>query len=54
MRDSITVKVPGIKPRNPLIAPALMRKAGFHKGDTISRQEGKRNLQREIRTLRGV
>jgi hypothetical protein len=37
-------------PRNPLVAPAMQRKAGRHdKSEKSQRQAGKRDLQRALR-----
>lgn len=38
------------KPRNPLVAPALMRQAGRH-GSTKPRQAARRELQQQITAL---
>lgn len=46
----ITVKT--LKPRNPLVAPAHFRRAGMHRpGSRLSRQEGQRALQRELKHM---
>lgn len=38
------------KPRNPVVAPSLMRQAGRHQG-ADERQAAQRDLQRQIRQL---
>ncbi|MBB4845524.1 hypothetical protein HNP55_004076 [Paucibacter oligotrophus] len=43
-----------LKPRNPLVAPALMRLAGRHGGPQTKgkqRQSAQRDLQKQIQTL---
>lgn len=43
-----------LKPRNPLVAPALRRRAGSHRPDGRSqRQQAGRVLQRELSRLVG-
>lgn len=38
------------QPRNPFVAPALLRRAGSHRGSTTAqRQEGQRALAKELR-----
>ncbi len=39
------------KPRNPLVAPALMRLAGRHGSNAKPRQAAHRDLQRQIAQL---
>jgi hypothetical protein len=47
----ITMKT--LKPRNPLVAPALFRRAGMHQpGSRFARQEGRRALQRELSQMK--
>ncbi|CAN5329938.1 hypothetical protein BH11PSE10_BH11PSE10_20140 [soil metagenome] len=41
----------GRKPRNPLVAPALMRLAGRHGGNAKPRQAARRDLQMQIAQL---
>lgn len=44
---------PGRKPRNPLVAPALLRQAGRHQAQRAAeRQRAKQDLALEIRRLR--
>lgn len=51
----IKVRIKQTRPRNPLVAPALLRKAGAHKKTAKSeRQAGKRKLQRELQRERSV
>ncbi len=41
------------KPRNPIVAPAHFRRAGSHQaGGRSQRQEGRRQVRREIEQLR--
>ncbi len=41
------------KPRNPLVAPSLMRRAGIHRAGTGSqRQQARRELKSELDRLR--
>jgi len=40
-----------LKPRNPLVAPALMRQAGRHGCSAKSRQTTRRELQAQIAQL---
>jgi hypothetical protein len=47
----ITLKNP--KPRNPLVAPSLQRKAGSHRtGGGAIRQQAQAALRREVERLR--
>ncbi len=47
----LTLKNP--KPRNPLVAPSLQRKAGMHRtGGGASRQQAQTALRREVERLR--
>jgi len=43
--------VVSLKPRNPLVAPALMRQAGRHGGSAKPRQAARRELQAQIAQL---
>lgn len=44
------MRVPAVKPRNPLVAAAARRAGGAHgRGD--ARQQAHRELQRELRSL---
>ncbi len=46
------IAVKTLKPRNPLVAPAHFRRAGSHRpGPRVSRQEGQRALQREMKQM---
>lgn len=41
-----------LKPRNPLVAPSLRRKAGLHRSDRqASRQSAVRALRREVGSM---
>ena len=41
------------KPRNPLVAPSLQRKAGSHRASGCAlRQQATRHLQREVERLK--
>lgn len=47
----LTLKAP--KPRNPLVAPSRLRRAGAHRAEPGAvRQQGQRALRREIDHLR--
>ena len=49
----IKLKLTAPKPRNPLVVPALQRKAGAHRRSASGeRQEGKRELARALRDAR--
>ncbi|MDZ7812131.1 MAG: hypothetical protein U5L74_03045 [Ideonella sp.] len=44
--------LPSVKPRNPLVAASLQRRAGSHRSSTASlRQSAKRALRSELRQL---
>jgi hypothetical protein len=46
----IKLKLNTPKPRNPLVAPAMKRKAGEHrKGATSERQAAQRDVRRELK-----
>lgn len=46
------LNVPTLKPRNPLVAASLKRRAGSHRADTTTgRQSAKRALFKELRQL---
>jgi hypothetical protein len=48
----IKLHVPPPKPRNPLVAAAVQRKAGSHrKSKTSDRQAAQRALKKELRSL---
>jgi hypothetical protein len=44
------MRIPAAKPRNPLVAAAARRAAGTH-GRGNARQQARRELQRELRSL---
>jgi hypothetical protein len=45
----IKLKIKRAKPRNPITAPALLRKAGSHrKSEKHERQQGQRELRRAL------
>jgi hypothetical protein len=47
------IAVKSLKPRNPLVAHALFRRAGTHQsGSRFVRQEGRRALQRELSQMK--
>lgn len=46
----IKLKLPAPKPRNPLVAPALQRKAGSHrKSRAATRRADKRTIDKQLR-----
>jgi hypothetical protein len=45
-KKKLKVTLPGSKPRNPLVAPAMQRKAGAH---TPSKAQARQAAQKEIR-----
>ena len=50
---SISTPLKAAKPRNPLVVPSLLRKAGSHRTDGgASRQQARAALRREIDRLR--
>jgi hypothetical protein len=47
------IQLPTLKPRNPLVAAARLRRAGSHAPSTGSmRQRGRRAMQRELDQLK--
>lgn len=52
-RQKMTFRVAPIKPRNPLVAPAMMRAAGAHrKSRGAARVADKQALQRELKKVK--
>jgi hypothetical protein len=52
-RSLMKFRLTARKPRNPIVAPAHFRRAGSHQdGGRSQRQEGRRQLRREIEQLR--
>jgi hypothetical protein len=48
----MTFRLPSLKPRNPLVAASLKRRAGAHRSSTAAgRQSAKRALNSELRQL---
>lgn len=47
------ISLKSLKPRNPMVAPSLTRRAGAHRSSTASqRQRAERALQGELARLR--